>query len=142
MIVYRFMSFGEFKKYLEGKKLVNETDFSKEGMRTSSKGFCFMEYDDIINSPEYSYNYLSGIVSEDVCCVFATEEKLHKSYGVYANPDDFIFGGFFHQQEYCTTQYNNKTFKLIKFALPPFYASDWNWFVKDMEDSNEEQRKI
>lgn len=41
MIVYRFMSFGEFKKYLEGKKLVNETDFSKEGMRTSSKGVLF-----------------------------------------------------------------------------------------------------
>ena len=80
MIVFRFMSFKEFELFQKGETLVNKTDHSKgyrtisKGYRTISKGFCFFDEDDF--SLEYAYEFLVGIVSDDVCARFEVDEKL------------------------------------------------------------------
>ena len=123
MKFFRFMSIKELENYLSGKPLINNI---KHEALTDSEGFCFMKLDDL--TPEFAYEFLSGIVSNEACVVFETDKELKKSYGIYANP----YGHFFDtitQDEYCTKTYNNKDFKIIKIALPS-YKSDWNWYTK------------
>lgn len=119
MKVFRFMSQKEFNKYLDGEKLVNTSDH--RGKFSGSKGFCFFEYmdwdDDGVDgiSPEYAYEFLSGVATMDVVAVFETDVRLNKSHGRYANP----YGSFFDtiwMDEYCTTEYDNKSFHLIKYG--------------------------
>lgn len=123
--VFRFMSKREFENFKEGKKLSNNTIHKA---KTNSIGFCFINIEDY--APEKALHFLSGIVSFDVCVVFKTKIKyLNKSYGVYAKHikstgnilEDLmnIFNGFnekFKANEYCTTEYNNKDFKVIKYS--------------------------
>ena len=124
MQVFRFMSKVEFEKYKNNFTLKNS---KKHEQKTNSIGFCFLNIEDY--TPEEAMHFLSGIVSFDVCAVFETEEKLQKTYGVYAKPikpsdnpmEDLIkllcgFNERFTADEYCTTQYNKKKMKLIKYS--------------------------
>lgn len=124
MKVFRFMSKEEFEKYNKNITLKNNT---KHDGKTNSVGFCFLNMEEY--TPEEAIHFLSGVVSFDVCAVFETEEKLNKTYGIYAKPIDpsgnimedmiNLFLGFnvrFTANEYCTTKYNNKTMKLIKYS--------------------------
>lgn len=123
-ILFRFMSKKEFENFRKGKTLVNET--IHQG-RTNSIGFCFLDINDY--TPEKALHFLSGIVNFDVCVVFQTTKALNKTYGIYAKPikssenplEDLmnLFIGFtdrFTATEYCTTEYNNKDFKVIKYS--------------------------
>ena len=74
MRVFRFMSMDEFKKYQIGDTLSNDKKHPDYGQKTESVGFCFMVYDDYY--PEYAYEFLSGIVSDDVCVVFEVDDTL------------------------------------------------------------------
>lgn len=122
--VFRFMSKKEFNDYKNGEILKNDTIHKG---RTNSIGFCFLNIDDY--TPEKALHFLSGIVSFDVCAIFKTTKKLRNTYGVYAKPikatentlEDLmnIFNGFnetFTATEYCTTEYSDKNFKLIKYS--------------------------
>lgn len=124
MKVFRFMSREEFEKYRNGITLKND---KKHEQKTNSIGFCFLNIDDY--TPEEAMHFLSGIVSFNICAVFETEEKLQKTYGVYAKPikptgnpmEDIInllygFNEKFTADEYCTTQYDNKKMKLVKYS--------------------------
>lgn len=124
MKVFRFMSKVEFEKYKRDFPLKNNT---KHNGKTNSIGFCFLNADEY--TPEEAMHFLSGIVTFDVCAVFETEEKLNKTYGVYAKPikstgnpfEDLlnIFSGFtdrFTANEYCITEYNQKKMKLLKYS--------------------------
>ena len=113
MKLFRFMSKNEFEKLINGEDLVNEKEHSGN---TGSVGFCFMQYkkdEDI----EYAYEYLSGIVTEDIVVVCETDtNNLNKSWGIYADP----YGHFFDtitETEYCTTDYNKNTFKILKYGV-------------------------
>lgn len=121
MELYRFMSIEELKALLGEKTLENNT---KHDAKTNSEGFCFMNIKD--HDPEYAYQFLSGIVSEDVCVVFETNKKLKKSYGIYADP----YGNFFDtitENEYCIDKYNLKDFKILKLAIPDLFKDKWKW---------------
>jgi len=74
-------------------------------------------------------HFLSGIATFDVCAVFETKEELQKTYGIYAKPikgtgnsmEDLlnVFSEFtdrFTANEYCTTEYNKETMKLLKYS--------------------------
>lgn len=124
MIVFRFMSKEEFKKFNAGEDLINKTIHKG---KTNSIGFCFLNIKDF--TPEKALHFLSGIVNFDICVVFETSKKLRETYGIYAKPikvtgntlEDLmnIFNGYnekFTATEYCTTQYNNKNFKMIKYS--------------------------
>ena len=124
MKLFRFMSKEEFRKLVNGEEL--EKNKGHDG-KTNSIGFCFMK-DDIYNNPEYAYEYLSGIVSKDICVKFETEIELKKGYGIYADP----YGSFFStitQIEYSITKYNNRDFKILEFAIPASGLDDeeWEW---------------
>ena len=71
--------------------------------------------------------FLSGIVSDEICCIFETNKKLKKGYGVYADP----YGSFFdtiRRDEYSTTEYNINDFKLLKYCDKiDIFNDDWEW---------------
>lgn len=124
MKVFRFMSKVEFEKYKHNFNLQNNT---KHEGKTNSVGFCFLDIEEF--TPEEAMHFLSGIVTFDVCAVFETKQELTKTYGVYAKPiestgnpmEDLlnIFSGFtdrFTANEYCITEYNQETMKLLKYS--------------------------
>lgn len=125
MQLFRFMSKDEFEKYKKGDTLKNEVKHSN--FKTNSVGFCFFNTEDF--TPEEAMHFLSGLVSFDICAVFETEEKMQKTHGVYAKPikstgnpiEDLMkvlcgFNESFTADEYCTTEYDNKKMKLIKYS--------------------------
>lgn len=122
--VFRFMSKKEFEEFKKGQNLKNET--IHQG-KTNSIGFCFLNIEDY--TPEEAVHFLSGIANFEVCALFETSETLNKTYGVYAKPikdtDNILldiinllngFNETFTATEYCTTEYSNKKFKLIKYS--------------------------
>lgn len=124
MKIFRFMSKNEFEKYRSGEILENKT--IHQG-RTNSIGFCFFNIDDV--RPERAMHFLSGVATLDICAVFETNKKLNKTKGTYAKlpPStgnvliDYIriLNGLvdrFDENEYCTTEYSNKDFKLLKYS--------------------------
>ena len=116
MQLFRFMSKEEFQKYQNGETLVNETIHRSNGQRTNSVGFCFMDCNE--DYPEWAYEFLAGIVSNDVCAVFEADKKLlTESYGIYADPDNFLdWFATVQKREYCCTSYDKNTFRLVKYA--------------------------
>lgn len=128
MQIFRFMSKYEFEQYRSGKTLINNKNHHLETKRkTNSIGFCFLDIKDY--KPEKALHFLSGIVNFDVCAVFETDKKMNKTWGTYAKPikssgnvleDIFrLIEGFneeFTSTEYCTSEYNNLDFKLIKYS--------------------------
>ena len=142
MRVFRFMGYDEIEKYLKDKKLVNNTIHKG---KTNSVGFCFLD------ASEYdwkkSYEFLKGVVDDDFLAIFETNKKLNKTYGIYATPlpdelenasyDDKIkwldnnFGNTMTINEYCTTSYSSKDFKLvglyksIRNEIAYFIVEDW-----------------
>lgn len=140
MKVFRFMSKKEFERYQDGQVLKNNTIHLG---KTNSKGFCFLNLEEY--KPEQALHFLSGIATLDICAIFETNMKLNKTYGIYANPikpsgnilQDLLnlysnYDSKFKANEYCTTQYNNKDFKLIKYSENLWHQ--WNTL--------EEQTKI
>lgn len=124
MKIFRFMSRNEFEKYRSGQLLINKT--IHQG-KTNSIGFCFFNIDDY--RPERAMHFLSGVATLDVCAIFETNKRLNKTKGTYAKlpPStgnaliDYIrvLNGMvykFDAAEYCTTTYNNKEFKLLKYS--------------------------
>lgn len=138
MKVFRFMSREEFFKYMNGETLQNK---KKHIGKTNSIGFCFLDLEEY--KPEEACHFLCGIVSGDICAVFEVEESLlNKTWGIYRKPKEYsedvmkntvnliLFPINFTANEYCTTEYSNKDFKLISFALPrwfDFTYSNWRW---------------
>lgn len=112
------------KNFKIGEKLYNNT---KHKAKTNSEGFCFINEKDF--TPEEAVHFLSGIVSFDICAVFETNEKLKKTYGIYAKPikrsEDFMnnlinillnVNETITIDEYCINEYDNKKFKLLKYS--------------------------
>lgn len=124
MKVFRFMSKEEFEKYKNNETLKNTT---KHKAKTNSIGFCFLNIEDF--TPEMAMHFLSGIVSFDICAVFETKKKLKKTFGIYASPPEHTDNAMKELieiliryderitiDEYCTTQYDKETMKLIKYS--------------------------
>ena len=150
MKIFRFMSNKEFQKYRCSNKLKNNKIHKG---KTNSIGFCFLNMEDF--TPEKAMHFLSGNVSFDVCAVFETEKQLNKTYGVYAKPlemtgnmsTDMItlllgWTESFTATEYCCTEYDNKTFKLLRYSKNIWNQWNPSEFQKDLkweEVSNELQ---
>lgn len=142
MYLYRFMSIDEFNKFMKGETLINNKEHT--GF-TNSVGFCFGKCDgdnleDIKYDPKFDWQYLEGAIEDpDICCIFEVDEKfVNKGWGRYADP----YGSFWDSirvDEYSTTMYNNKNFKLIayctnflKFDLFDNDEADWEWIRSDI----------
>lgn len=147
MRIFRFMSEEEFNKYKNGEVLINETNHSEKGGRTTSKGFCFLDYNKYI--PEESFHFLTGLVNDSYCCIFDTNKPLNEGTGIYADNSDlkqeeismkdvfemferFITGNYEgiprqEVKEYSTCEYSNKDFKLVGYAKPDLWKDKWEW---------------
>lgn len=117
MKVFRFMSIEEFAKFNNGETLYNYKQHDKN--KTTSRGFCFFNLKDY--KPHEAIHFLSGIVSFDICAIFETDKSnLKERYGRYNKQNTMlipcIFPQVFYATEYCTTEYSNKDFELIKFS--------------------------
>lgn len=118
MQVFRFMSKNEFKKYMDGENLYNNT---KHKAKTNSTGFCFFNNYDF--RPEFAWKFLKGAIFPDICVVFEVNSSLlRKGYGIYSDPNKTLYElinfipKMIKVSEYCTGKYNNKTFKLVKYT--------------------------
>ena len=124
--VFRFMSMDEFTKFNNGEILHNNTIHKA---KTTSTGFCFFSLKDY--KPHEAMHFLCGLVNFNICAVFEVDKnKLKESYGVYHKIKEPTEVGnlfldiiralynreWFTATEYCTTEYSNKDFKLLKFA--------------------------
>lgn len=111
------MSKEEFERFNNGETLYNYMQHDKN--RTTSTGFCFFNLKDY--NPYESIYFLSGIVSFDICAVFEVDRnRLKERYGRYKKqsimPIPCMFPSIFYATEYCTTEYSNKDFNLIKYS--------------------------
>ena len=142
MKLFRFMSDEEYNKLTNNEVLFNNT---KHTARTNSIGFCFMDYEQY--KPEDAVHFLSGIVSLDKCVIFETNKELNKTYGEYAKPIEFTgnngidminlfrrWEDTFTADEYCTTEYSLKDFKILKIGtinFDDYYNECINWRRKN-----------
>lgn len=118
MKIFRFMSYKEFEKYMNGKNLYNNT---KHKAKTNSIGFCFFDINDF--SPEFAWRFLKGAIFPDICVVFEVDETLlRKGYGIYSDPNKTLYElmnfipKMIRVSEYCTENYNKEVFKLVKYT--------------------------
>ncbi len=113
MILHRFCSDREFRKYMSGEYLHNDRKhwLMRGSDVTTSEGFCFFA-----ESPAKAVRRLSGIVDFDVCItVDVHPSKLRISRGRYANWDRNKPGETVMIQEWCTDSYNIHDFRLVRF---------------------------
>lgn len=121
MRVTRFCSIQEYRKFVSGENLTNNTDHFRGGRGGSiSVGFCFTEDD-----PKTAWRYLKGIVYPEICMVLEIDQSLlNESRGKYADYSNGQDGSHAClQKEWCTTQYSNKTAKLINTLTPEQFAT-------------------
>lgn len=118
MKIFRFMSYKEFEKYMNGENLYNNT---KHKAKTNSIGFCFFDINDF--SPEFAWRFLKGAIFPDICVVFKVDETLlRKGYGIYSDPNKTLYElmnfipKMIRVSEYCTENYNKEVFKLVKYT--------------------------
>lgn len=118
MKIFRFMSYKEFEKYMNGENLYNNT---KHKAKTNSIGFCFFDINDF--SPEFAWRFLKGAIFPDICVVFEVDETLlRKGYGIYSDPNKILYElmnfipKMIRVSEYCTENYNKEVFKLVKYT--------------------------
>lgn len=150
MKVFRFMSTEEFEKYRSGKKMKNKTNHKKQNHRkTTSIGFCFLSLDDFEPEYAYKF-LSGIVTDDVCAVFEVDENKLKQSEARYNKPlsdeedkaemeklnlkgdfldfllsslevmKDLTSNGCMMAKEYCCTKYNNKDFKLIKYAEPVF----------------------
>lgn len=124
---------------MAGEKLVNNKNHGKErGFDASTAiGFCFFRED-----PEKAKHWLSGIVDFDYCLTFLVpDEMVTCCLGRYANwIKPGIRDGSIHLKEYCCTEYDNKTFKLLnvsdRFRTYAPNARDVKKFMEEIKKGN------
>ena len=118
--VFRFMSKREFEKLLAGNILENTVDHCLDS-KTDSKGFCFFEEKEQHSeqiTPEFSFYFMEGIVSSDICVRFeTTPDCLFKAgHGTYGYP--FDVSKDWELEELSTIRYDRYALIPIEYAVP------------------------
>ena len=118
--LFRFMSHDEYDMLMSGEVMFSSRNHAARS-RTASKGFCFLTVRDIRDilgfygangiedwrTVQFAYEFLSGIVSDDVCVMFENvTTHLEDSYGVYADPMTDDWYGRITVPEVCTDAYS------------------------------------
>lgn len=109
MRIVRFMSLCEKECYLAGGKLMNATDHAKDGMKTTSVGYCFAELARGRDADKWLRKLMFNTKAE-YCIEFDTDdfsEPLTESEACYA--DDHDFNKIVKFREWCTISYSIKT---------------------------------
>ena len=112
MKVHRFMSDAEYEVLMAGGKLMNGTVHSDKN-KSTSVGFCFFTED-----PDEAIHWLSGCCYPGWCVTLEFPAGyLNESVATYrdSEKDDLYSPKHKHieRKEYCTTQYDNRTAKVL-----------------------------
>lgn len=106
------MSDAEYEVLMAGGKLMNGTVHSDKN-KSTSVGFCFFTED-----PDEAIHWLSGCCYPDWCVTLEFPAGyLNESVATYrdSEKDDLYSSKHKHieRKEYCTTQYDNRTAKVL-----------------------------
>lgn len=136
MKFYRFMSMKEFNKMSSGVDIVGKKSFE---YRTTSTGVCFLSEKIVCRDAdnkatinvEQAYDFLCGIVSDDIVVEFESRQEMTRSYGVYAS----IFGSAYFKTmvvtEYCTPSYNRENMIPVRYGMIyDYYKIKWHPIAK------------
>jgi hypothetical protein len=135
MKFYRFMSMKEFNKMSSGADIVGKKSFEA---RTTSTGVCFLSEQTLCKDDDHkttinveqAYEFLCGIVSDDIVVEFECRQEMTESYGIYAS----IFGttAYFATMvvtEYCTPSYNRENMIPVRYGMIDDYCRiEWHPF--------------
>jgi hypothetical protein len=125
----------EFNKMLSGADIVGKKSFEA---RTTSTGVCFLSEQTLCKDDDHkttinveqAYEFLCGIVSDDIVVEFECRQEMTESYGIYAS----IFGttAYFATMvvtEYCTPSYNRYNMIPIRYGIIDDYCRiEWHPF--------------
>lgn len=129
MRVYRYMSTREFRDMLAGCDIIGHS----HNARTTSSGVCFLpmvvDYTDGEKrracSARYAYNFMRGIVSDDVLVEFESPKgMLFDTEGVYANPHTCGWFDRIIVHELCIPSYNRDNIIPLRYCVP----CEWEWY--------------
>jgi hypothetical protein len=135
MKFYRFMSMKEFNKMASGADIIGKKSFEA---RTTSTGVCFLSEQTLCKDDDHkatinveqAYEFLCGIVSDDIVVEFECRQEMTESYGIYAS----IFGttAYFATMvvtEYCTPSYNRENMIPVRYGMiDDYYRIEWHPF--------------
>ena len=123
MKYYRYMSFAEFVTILQGGTI--ESSGRCNRCRTTSNGVCFLGEHTDVKGHDYSaidcFEFLSGIVSEDILVEFEADLMPMNGIGCYAIPEHLCsdyaerFYGKMSVQEYYVHSYSRSTFTPVAY---------------------------
>ena len=138
MYIYRYMSRNEMFLMSAGVDIKGKRSFKA---RTSSSGVCFLpevitfehtcSRDDSVElckfSPEEAFEFMRGIVSDDVLVEFFVENAdfgrlFAHTAGVYADPFNDV--NLIMVLELCTPYYNRDMLKPVGYCVPDI----WEWW--------------
>ena len=131
MKFYRFMSMKEFNKMSSGVDIVGKKSF--EAYRTTSTGVCFLSEQILCKDDEHkatinvekAYDFLYGVVSNDIVVEFECRQKMTESYGIYASifgPDTMVV------TEYCVPSYNRDNMIPVRYGTIDDWLIEWHPF--------------
>ena len=130
MKFYRFMSMKEFNKMSSGVDIVGKKSFKA---RTTSTAVCFLSEHTLCKDDEHkatinvekAYDFLYGIVSDDIVVEFEARQEMTESYGVYTSifgPDTMVM------TEYCTPSYNRNNMIPVRYGMIDDWRFEWHLF--------------
>lgn len=131
LITFRFMSHNEFRLYQAGALIEGRPQYALFSGNRGEAVVCFLPVDggvaDAPEEAELALEYLSGIVSRDICAVFRSKTSGHeRRRSQYADP----YGSFFDTisvEEICCQSYSKATHILMAYCAPPDFMSEKNW---------------
>lgn len=131
MKFYRFMSMKEFNKMSSGNDIIGKKSF--EAYRTTSTGVCFLSEQTLCKDDDHkatinvekAYDFLYGIVSNDIVVEFESRQEMTESYGIYAS----IFGAnTMIVTEYCVPSYNRENMIPVRYGTIDDWSIEWHPF--------------
>ena len=123
MKVYRYMSNNEFALVTAGVEVVGRRYMT-------SRSVCFLPETVVINggelvyTPEESFIFLRGIVSNDVLVEFETDADLENCCGDYCDPRADEWGEFICVNELSISAYSLDNFKPLRYCFP----GEFTWY--------------
>ena len=133
MKFYRFMSMKEFNKMSSGNDIIGKKSFKA---RTTSTGVCFLSEKILCKDDDHkatinvekAYDFLYGVVSDDIVVEFESRQEMTESYGIYAS----IFGSAYFDTmvvtEYCVPSYNRDNMIPVRYGTIDDWRIEWHPF--------------
>jgi hypothetical protein len=134
--VYRYMSVKELKMIMNGETVVGQLQEDVRSSTDNKANVCFLSQqtkfkaigEDHVYTPEQCYEFLGGIVSDEILVEFETSAAFEYGYGRYASPYGFGSSSIYIN-EYYVPEYSSKDFTILRYGTPG-YDFKWNKYSR------------